>query len=194
VPDEAEVQGLVALMEFQSSRVRGAHGRRRAADPAGGPEPDEVGPGTKFNAGFRAGTRRECTAAQRRRLGSVRAAGGYRGMPRGRPASGDTDWGRIVSLYDGLMQVAPSPVVELNRAVAGRDGRSFDGSRVGAADRRRVERAGRLVSSAERAWGAAGPLGRDAEAAEEFDRAAAMTDNEREQDVLADKAVRARQR
>ena len=34
------------------------------------------------------------------------------------PTAADTDWDRIVSLYDGLIQVAPSPVVELNRAVA----------------------------------------------------------------------------
>jgi RNA polymerase sigma-70 factor, ECF subfamily len=34
------------------------------------------------------------------------------------PSAGDTDWGRIVALYDVLMQAAPSPVVQLNRAVA----------------------------------------------------------------------------
>jgi predicted RNA polymerase sigma factor len=34
------------------------------------------------------------------------------------PSAADTDWNRIVSLYDGLLKIAPSPVVELNRAVA----------------------------------------------------------------------------
>ena len=54
-----------------------------------------------------------------RRARAVRAAGGDRRLPRARarPPS-DTDWARIAALYDALAQVAPSPVVELNRAVA----------------------------------------------------------------------------
>ena len=97
-----------------------------------------------------------------------------------------------MTLYDGLMQVAPSPVVELNRAVAvamadpstgpaaaleivdGLEG--LDGSYLLPSVR------GELLAR----------LGRDAEAADEFDRAATMTDNEREREVLADKATRAR--
>jgi RNA polymerase sigma-70 factor (ECF subfamily) len=34
------------------------------------------------------------------------------------PSAAQTDWGRIVTMYEGLMQFAPSPIVELNRAVA----------------------------------------------------------------------------
>ena len=37
---------------------------------------------------------------------------------RARARAGDTDWAQIVALYDALAQTAPSPVVELNRAVA----------------------------------------------------------------------------
>lgn len=101
----------------------------------------------------------------------------------------DTDWARIVLLYDGLRQVAPSPVVELNRAVAVAMASSpadaleivdkldgLDGSYLLPSVR------GELLAR----------LGRDAEAADEFDRAAAMTDNEREREVLADKAARVR--
>jgi predicted RNA polymerase sigma factor len=105
------------------------------------------------------------------------------------PTTADTDWARIVLLYDGLRQVAPSPVVELNRAVAvamasnpadalqivdNIDG--LDGSYLLPSVR------GELLAR----------LGRDGEAADEFERAASMTDNERERDVLADKAARAR--
>jgi RNA polymerase sigma factor (sigma-70 family) len=105
------------------------------------------------------------------------------------PTAADTDWARIVLLYDGLRQVAPSPVVELNRAVAVAMASSpadaleivdkldgLDGSYLLPSVR------GELLAR----------LGRDAEAADEFDRAAAMTDNEREREVLADKAARVR--
>jgi len=110
------------------------------------------------------------------------------------PTAADTDWARIVLLYDGLRQVAPSPVVELNRAVAvamadpskgpasaleivdGIEG--LDGSYLMPSVR------GELLAR----------LGRDAEAADEFDRAASMTENEREREVLASKASRARHR
>ena len=37
---------------------------------------------------------------------------------RGRARAEETDWARIVALYDALAQLAPSPVVDLNRAVA----------------------------------------------------------------------------
>jgi predicted RNA polymerase sigma factor len=94
-----------------------------------------------------------------------------------------------VSLYDGLLQIAPSPVVELNRAVAvamssgpgealtlveGIDGlhQSYLLPSV----------RGELLSR----------LGRDVEAADEFERAATMVTNDRERDVLVAKAARAR--
>ena len=66
-------------------------------------------------------------------------------------AAEDTDWERIVALYDGLAQLAPSPVVELNRAVA--VGMAF-GPAAGARARRRARRragAARLPPAAERA-------------------------------------------
>ena len=46
VPDEAEVHGLVALMEFQSSRFAARTDADGTADPAGGSGPDQVGSGT----------------------------------------------------------------------------------------------------------------------------------------------------
>jgi predicted RNA polymerase sigma factor len=95
-------------------------------------------------------------------------------------------------LYDGLLQAAPSPVVALNRAVAVAmadpvagpataldivDGLSgLDGTYLLPSVRAEL-----LVQ-----------LGRHGEAADEFDRAAAMADNGREREVLRDKAAAAR--
>jgi predicted RNA polymerase sigma factor len=108
------------------------------------------------------------------------------------PSAADTDWRRIVSLYDGLLQIAPSPVVQLNRAVAVAMADPFDGPASALAIVDGIEGLngsyllpsvrGELLSR----------LGRRAEAADEFARAASMTDNERERDVLADKAARVR--
>jgi predicted RNA polymerase sigma factor len=105
------------------------------------------------------------------------------------PTAADTDWPRIVLLYDGLRQITPSPVVELNRAVAVAmaDGPAqaldiVDGID-GLHDSYLLPSVrGELLAR----------LGRDAEAADEFDRAASMTDNEREREVLQDKASRVR--
>jgi predicted RNA polymerase sigma factor len=114
LPREPEVHGLVALMELQASRSRARTG------PSGEPvlllDQDRarwdwvlVGRGL---------------AALERAYGTGGSIGPYTVQAgiaachaRARVAS-DTDWERIVSLYDALSQLTPSPVVELNRAVA----------------------------------------------------------------------------
>ena len=113
-PDEPEVHGLVALMEIQASR---AHARR---GPTGEPilllEQDR----SRWDQLL---IRRGLAALER-----AEALGGARGPyalqaalaachARARTA-GDTDWARIVGLYGTLGEVAPSPIVELNRAIA----------------------------------------------------------------------------
>ena len=113
-PGEAEVHGLVALMEIQGSRIRARVG------PAGEPilllDQDRG---------------RWDHLLIRRGLGALERAealGGAYGPytlqaaiaachARARTPE-ETDWTRIVALYDGLAQLLPSPVVELNRAVA----------------------------------------------------------------------------
>jgi len=105
------------------------------------------------------------------------------------PTSNDTDWARIVLLYDGLLQVAPSPVVELNRAVAVAMA-SSPAEALEIVDELDGLGGSYLLPSVRGELLAR--LGRDAEAADEFDRAASMTDNEREREVLANKAARAR--
>jgi RNA polymerase sigma factor (sigma-70 family) len=192
VSDEAEVHGLVSLMEFQSSRFAAR------TDADGRPILLEEQNRTKWDrAQIQRGVaalERAANALQRNGVGwgpyALQAA--LAECHAVAPTPADTDWARIVLLYDGLRQVAPSPVVDLNRAVAvamadpltgpadaleivdGIDG--LDGSYLLPSVR------GELLVR----------LGRDVEAADEFDRAASMTDNERERDVLAGKAARAR--
>ncbi|MCU1622446.1 MAG: polymerase subunit sigma-24 [Frankiales bacterium] len=113
-PDEPEVHGLVALMEIQASRASARRG------PAGEPV-------------LLLDQNREDwdQLLIRRGLNALDLAGSLPGQPgpyvlqaeiaachaRARTADA-TDWGRIVSLYDSLVALEPSPVVELNRAVA----------------------------------------------------------------------------
>jgi predicted RNA polymerase sigma factor len=102
--------------------------------------------------------------------------------------AGDTDWARIVSLYDALMQATPSPVVALNRAVAVSmacgpaaalpladalaEGKALDRYHLLPAVR------GDLLFR----------LGRLGEARREFERAARLTNNERERALLLERA------
>jgi RNA polymerase sigma factor (sigma-70 family) len=192
VPDEAEVHGLVSLMEFQSSRFAArtdADGRPILLEDQNRTKWDRA----QIQRGV-AALERAANALQRKGVGwgSYALQAALAECHAVAPTAADTDWARIVLLYDGLRQVAPSPVVELNRAVAvamadpltgpasaleivdSLDG--LDGSYLLPSVR------GELLAR----------VGRDAEAADEFDRAASMTDNEREREVLAGKAARAR--
>lgn len=114
MPEESEVHGLVALMELQASRLRSRIG------PAGEPvlllDQDR---GRWDQLLIRRGL---AALGRAERLGG--ALGPYALQAaiaachaRARTAE-ETDWIRISALYDALSQVAPSPVVELNRAVA----------------------------------------------------------------------------
>ncbi len=114
VPAEPEVHGLVALMEIQASRLRARVG------PAGEPilllDQDR----SRWD---RMLIRRGLAALERaERLGG--ALGPYAlqaaiaACHARATGAGETDWPRIVALYDAVAQIAPSPVIELNRAVA----------------------------------------------------------------------------
>jgi RNA polymerase sigma factor (sigma-70 family) len=114
MPREPEVHGLVALMEFQASRF----GARVTGDGAPILLPDQ--------------DRGRWDRAQIERGRAALARADLAGRGRGSyalqaaiaechaiaPRFEDTDWDRIVLLYEALGQLAPSPVVELNRAVA----------------------------------------------------------------------------
>ena len=101
----------------------------------------------------------------------------------------DTDWPRIAALYTVLAEVAGSPVVELNRAVA--LGMAF-GPEVGlaAADALVADGALERYHLLPSVRGdLLARLGRDAEARAEFTRAAALTRNGRERALLLDRAA-----
>jgi predicted RNA polymerase sigma factor len=102
----------------------------------------------------------------------------------------ETDWARIAALYEGLAQVAPSPIVELNRAVAVS---MASGPAAGLAlvDRlvnEPVFKAYHLLPSVR--GDILEKLGRRDEARTEFERAASLTRNARERQLLLDRAAR----
>jgi RNA polymerase sigma factor (sigma-70 family) len=185
MPREAEVHGLVALMEIQSSRVRA-----RLA-PDGSPVLLLDQARARWDQLL---IRRGLAALER--AGQLGTSLGPYGLQaaiaacHARALTPDaTDWPRIAALYDGLAQLAPSPVVELNRAVA--LAMAF-GPAAG------LEVADTLVDEpALRNYhllpGVRGDfllkLGRLDEARAEFLRAAQLTQNERERTLLLTRAA-----
>lgn len=114
VPREPEVHALVALMEFQASRF--AARTRPDGTPILLAEQDrtrwdraQIGRGTAALARSDALGRGRGNYALQAAIAECHATA---------PSVGETDWQRIVLLYEALGRIAPSPVVELNRAVA----------------------------------------------------------------------------
>ena len=187
-PREPEVHGLVALMELQASRARA-----------------RVGPGGEavllldqdrgrwdhvlIGRGLAALDRARALGGSDRPYALQAAIAACHARAR---TADETDWPRIASLYDRLAAVAPSPVVELNRAVAA--GMAFGPARgLALADALRGEPAlagyhllpavrGDLLSRLER----------HDEARAEFERASALARNTREKEVLAARAASSR--
>ncbi|MGQ0562708.1 MAG: RNA polymerase sigma factor [Gemmatimonadota bacterium] len=184
-PNEPEVHGLVALMEIQASRLRARVG------PSGEPVLLLDQDRTRWD---RLLIRRGLAALERaEQLGG--AFGAYVlqaaiAACHARALSAeDTDWSRIAALYDALAQLTPSPVVELNRAVA--LAMAF-GPAAG------LEVADALLgnSSLEEyhllpsvRGDLLAKLGRYDEAHAEFERAAALTRNARERSLLLARAA-----
>jgi predicted RNA polymerase sigma factor len=184
VPKEGEVHGLVALMEIQASRLHArtdAQGRpvllldqdRGRWDPL------------LIRRGLAALARAEALGGAR---GPYALQAALAACHARAPSADATDWVGIVALYDALGQVAPSPIVDLNRAVA--VGMAF-GPAAG------LELVDALIAEPALAkyhllpsvrGDLLGKLGRRAEAAAEFTRAAGMTRNERERALLLERA------
>jgi len=184
-PAEPEVHGLAALMEIQASRLTARLG------PAG--EPILLADQDRARWDHLLIRRGLAALARAESLGEppgpyVLQASIAACHARARTAD-DTDWARIAALYAALMRIAPSPVVELNRAVAVS---MADGPEAGLAllDPLRGDAAlaGYHLLPAVRGDLLA-RLGRREEARAEFERAASMTRNERERRLLLDRAA-----
>jgi RNA polymerase sigma-70 factor (ECF subfamily) len=185
-PQQPEAHGLVALMEIQASRARARVG------PGGEPvlllDQDRA----RWDPLL---VRRGLAALQRAERLSRGAFGPYTvqaaiaACHARAPSAAETDWARIAALYDALAQLSPSPVVELNRAVA--VGMAF-GPESG------LELVDVLVESGKLAdyhllfsvrADLLAKLDRPEEARAEFERAAAMTENARERELLLARAA-----
>jgi RNA polymerase sigma factor (sigma-70 family) len=181
---DSEVHGLVALMEIQASRLRARVG------PSGEPillldqdraQWDQL----LIRRGLAAMQRAETVGSA---LGPYALQASIAACHARARTAQETDWVRIAALYDALAQVAPSPVVELNRAVAVAmafgpaaglelvDQLASDPSLQGY----------HLLPSAR--GDLLAKLGRSLEARAEFERAAALTLNERERKLLKKRA------
>jgi predicted RNA polymerase sigma factor len=185
LPREAEVHGLAALMELQASRTRAR------ISPSG----DQVllldqdrsrWDWLLIGRGLAAIERAYATGGP---IGPYTLQAGIAACHARARVAEDTDWERIVALYDGLAQLMPSPVVELNRAVAVgmafgpqaaleivetlQEDRTLDGYHL-----LPTVRADLLEK-----------LGRRAEASAEYERAALMTANTRQRAALLERAA-----
>ncbi|MEP6995102.1 MAG: RNA polymerase sigma factor [Acidobacteriota bacterium] len=185
-PGEPEVHGLVALMEIQASRFRSRTG------PSGEPillldQSRARWDRLLIRRGLAALERAEALGLPQRPYVLQAEIAACHARAR---TAGETDWARIAALYEALGRVAPSPVVELNRAVA--VSMAF-GPAAGLelvdalTSEKSLERyhllpsvRGDLLSK----------LGRFEEARAEFERAASLTKNARERELLLDRARR----
>jgi RNA polymerase sigma factor (sigma-70 family) len=184
-PNEPEVHGLVALMEIQASRARARVGpkgepillldqNRARWDPL------------LIRRGLAALTRAEQLAdapgpyALQAAIAACHARAG---------TADATDWSRIVTLYDQLARTAPSPVVALNRAVAVSmaSGPAAGLELVDALKTEPSLKSYHLLPSVR--GDLLKKLGRFDEACAEFERAAALTRNERERTLLLERAA-----
>ncbi len=187
-PREPEVHGLVALMEIQASRLRARVG------PSGEPVlllDQDRGRWDRLliGRGLAALDRAESLAGG---LGPYALQGAIAACHARAATPEATDWVRIVALYDGLAQLTPSPVVELNRAVA--VSMAF-GPQAGLdlVDELADEPALRSYHLLPSVRGdLLARLGRSREALVELERAAMMTRNARERDQLLERAAELR--
>ena len=186
-PQEPEVHGLVALMEIQASRLRARTG------PSGQPilllDQDR---GKWDRLLIRRGL---AALARAEELGGARGPYALQAAivachARARTAD-ETDWERIVALYDALAELAPSPIVELNRAVAVSMayGPAIALELVDALRSEPALKSYHLLPSVR--GDLLMKLGRLSEAKPEFEHAASLTRNARERELLLERSRKA---
>jgi RNA polymerase sigma-70 factor, ECF subfamily len=186
LPEEPEAHGLSALMELQASRARARVG------PDGEPillldQDRSRWDWMLVGRGLDALERAYATGGA---VGTYTLQAAIAACHARARRAEDTDWVRIVAVYDGLAEVAPSPVVELNRAVA--VGMAFGPAQAlrlvdDLADEPALSNyhllptvRGDLLEK----------LGRLADAGAEFERALTLTQNGRERAVLLERIAR----
>ena len=183
LPSEREVHGLVALMELHASRARARIG------PSGEAvllldQDRSRWDWLLVGRGLRALDRAQATRGP---VGPYTLQAAVAACHARARVADDTDWERIVALYDALAQLMPSPVVELNRAVA--VGMAFGPeAALELVDGLRSEPALRDYHQLPAVRGdLLAKLGRSEDARAEFERAASLTQNARERAVLLDR-------
>jgi predicted RNA polymerase sigma factor len=183
MPNEPEVHGLIALIEIQASRMRARVG------PSGEPVlllDQDRGKWNRLliNRGLEALSRAEKLGS----LGPYALQAAIAACHARAATPEQTDWQRIAALYDALAQLLPTPIVELNRAVA--IGMAF-GPEAG------LEIVERLVDESSLQSYHLLPavradlflkLGRGSEARTEFERAASLARNSRDRALLLERA------
>lgn len=185
MPKEPEVHGLVALMEIQASRSKarvGPHGEPILLLDQNRALWDQL----LIRRGLAALERVDKLGGE---LGPYVLQAAIAACHARAPAAEATDWARIVSLYNALARIAPSPVVELNRAVAVAMacGPAAGLEIVDALSAEPSLESYHLLPSVRGDFLA--KLGRTDEARAEFERAAALTRNARERAMLLDRAA-----
>ena len=189
-PNEPEVHGLAALMELQASRAKAR------TDADGWPvllldQDRSRWDQLLIRRGLAALARAEALQASGHSSGSYMLQAAIAACHARAPVAADTDWERIAALYGELAQIAPSPVVELNRAVA------VGMARGPAAGLEIIDRLHGEKSLRNYQWlpSVRGDLlfklGRVDEARAEFERAAALARNVRERELLMQRAKEA---
>jgi RNA polymerase sigma factor (sigma-70 family) len=183
-PRHSEVHGLVALMELQASRAAAR------VDSQGRPvllREQDRGRWDRLliRRGIAALERAESLGGA---LGPYALQAAIAACHARAPTAEATDWGRIAAIYDALAQVSPSPVVELNRAVA--VSMAFGP----AAGLEIIDRLMGEKSLQNYQWlpsvrgDLLARLGRNSEAKTEFERAASLAGNARERELLLARA------
>jgi RNA polymerase sigma factor (sigma-70 family) len=190
LPAEPEVHGLVALMEIQASRAPARTGP--SGEPVLLPDQDRARwDHLLIRRGLAALERAQALSGT---LGPYTLQAAIAACHARARTAAETDWVRISALYDALAQIAPSPVVELNRAVA--VSMAFGPAEgLALADTLTPEPLlkGYHLLPAVRGDLLA-KLGRLDEARAEFERAASLTRNSRERKLLLDRAKASRSR
>lgn len=183
-PQEPEVHGLVALMELHASRMR------TRVDSKGAPVLllDQDRPRWDYTLIHRGLAALERAQSLTQPLGVYTLQAAISACHARARTAADTDWHRIVAIYDALVQLAGSPIVELNRAVA--IGMAYGPTPA-------LELVDQLATEPALAGYHLVPavrgdllvkLGRKSDARSEFERAAFLTNNQRERDLLVARA------